>query len=387
MGLVCGLYLLDYSPVAPFLGNQFYTYLFKPILWLGVAYLICFILPHMRAKGPPRLRGFLNWWAFIFAFMLIVFCVTAGLLIDGLGSSPYNHSLKGILLNILLIGSVILATELVRHYLVNSMTSKENYLVFILIALFLTLLAFPLKKFFGFQGYQDAVKYMAQYVMPEFSKNLLATFLAYLGGPLPAIIYMGTLQAFKWFSPVLPNLQWITEAFVGVLCPVFCLIVLQGMYLKESRTGKKGGQNEENPAGWIGISLFSVILIWFVVGVFPIYPSVIATGSMEPGVRPGDVILVKKVKDMDDIHSLQPGEIIQFRRDNILICHRITAVAKNEDEQTRFHTRGDNNSAPDSQLVKPGDVKGRVVEVVPKLGWPTLLIKSQPDVPLDEIYF
>ena len=38
----------------------------------------------------------------------------------------------------------------------------------------------------------------------------------------------------------------------------------------------------------------SVAIIWFAVGLFPLYPSVILTGSMEPDIMPGDVVLVAK---------------------------------------------------------------------------------------------
>ena len=37
-----------------------------------------------------------------------------------------------------------------------------------------------------------------------------------------------------------------------------------------------------------------VLIIWFAVGLFPIYPSVIITGSMEPLIKPGDIVLLKK---------------------------------------------------------------------------------------------
>ena len=40
---------------------------------------------------------------------------------------------------------------------------------------------------------------------------------------------------------------------------------------------------------------------------------------MEPEIKPVDVILVEKVKDMDDINALKIDDIIQFQRDGVLI--------------------------------------------------------------------
>ncbi len=55
--------------------------------------------------------------------------------------------------------------------------------------------------------------------LPTLSENLLATFLALLGGPLASIAYRGTLLAFEWLSPILPDLRWTVAAFLGTLVP------------------------------------------------------------------------------------------------------------------------------------------------------------------------
>jgi signal peptidase I len=128
-------------------------------------------------------------------------------------------------------------------------------------------------------------------------------------------------------------------------------------------------------------------IIWFAVGVFPIYPSVIATGSMKPMIKPGDIILVKKIVDMDGINSLKEGDVIQFQRDSMLISHRIIEVVNDEKEGIQFITKGDNNSGEDTDFVRPEDIKGTIEQVVPKIGWVTLLIKSDKDVDLDKIEF
>ena len=162
---------------------------------------------------------------------------------------------------------------------------------------------------------------------------------------------------------------------------------MQAIYQNESRQIKVREKDEENPLGWMITSILSILIIWFSVGVFPIYPSVIATGSMEPMIKPGDVILVRKTVDMEGINNLKVGDVIQFKRDNILISHRIIDIINDEKEGLSFRTKGDNNSGADTELVKPQDIRGIIVYNVPKIGWPTLLIKSNKDIPLDDIVF
>jgi len=366
------------------ISNQSYMYILKPSLFLGLAFII-WLYPRSRHKSKLRYKHSVTFWAFNFAVIYIVASMMAGL-IDGLGKSPYNHSLTGIMLNILAVGSALVGRELVRAFLVNSLTKEENYLRFILLALFFSITSFSFDKYTGLKSLEDAVKFTAQFLAPEFSKNILATYLAFLAGPIASLIYMGTLEAFHWLSPILPNLQWITTALVGVLCPIFSLSAMQSIYLTETKALKERDKDEDSLLSWIITTSLSIAIIWFAVGVFPVYPSVIATGSMEPMIKPGDVILVDKVTSMEDINSLGQGDIIQFERDGVLISHRIIETIE-EDGLKSYRTKGDNNSGPDVDPVKPEQIKGKVVKVVPQIGWPTLLIKSDKDIDLDKIVF
>lgn len=386
IGLLICIYIIENSYISDMIGIQAFNYIVKPLLWVGVAWFV-WLLPSVRAKAKLKQLNSINGWAFIFAFIFIVASFTIGFFIDGLGKSPYSHAIIGMLLNILVVGTTLLGREFIRNYLVNSMTKDENYVVFISIALLMTIVTTSLTSFLNLKGYEEQVKFIAQNVAPEFSHNLFATYLVFLGGPLPSIIYLGVIQGVHWLSPVLPNHQWITAALVGVMCPVFSLTAMQNIHMKESKQFKVKDKNEESVFSWIITSLLSIGIIWFSVGVFPIYPSVIATGSMEPMIMPGDVILINKISNMEGINLLKVGDVMQFKRGSILITHRIVEIMESEKEEIRYRTKGDNNSGADAELVKPEDVKGTIVYVVPKIGWPTLFIKSKGDVTLDDVIF
>lgn len=57
--------------------------------------------------------------------------------------------------------------------------------------------------------------------------GLFASYLAYLGGALPAIGYMGLLKGFEWFSPILPDLDWALAALIGTIAPAIGFIIIQ----------------------------------------------------------------------------------------------------------------------------------------------------------------
>ena len=384
LAVIVTIYILDNSPLRGWVGNGIYSYLLLPFLWLGVIYW-SWSTPWLRPKARLKHRNAINLWAFNFAVIFICISIMAGL-IDGLGKSPYSRTPIGMLLNIYTVGVVLIGREWIRSHLVNNLTEEDNYLVFILLALLLTFTSISFNRYMNLDGYKNLVEFLAQYFVPEFCHNLFATYLAFLGGPLTSITYLGIIQGFHWLSPILPNLKWITAALIGALCPVFFLMSMQNIYMEAAKEIRVREKDEESTLSWVITSIISIGIIWFAVGVFPVYPSVIATGSMEPMIKPGDVILVKKIVDVEGINQLKEGDVIQFRRDSILISHRIVEVKK-DDKGIRYRTKGDNNSGEDTELVKPEDVKGTIAYVVPKVGWPTLLLKSTKDIDLDQIVF
>ena len=384
--LMIFVYLLNNSIVISFIGGQVFNFVVRPLLWGGIALLI-WTFPKVRAKGKLIHRSYYNWYAFNFGILFVIISIGAGV-VGGLGKSPYDHSITGIMINTLLVGSTLVGRESARSYLVNRLAKKENYLIFILISLFMTVTNISMNRFMDidYTSNMELVKFLAETFAPEFSENMLATFLVYLGGPLTSIIYLGIIEGFHWLSPILPDLKWIIKALIGVMTPIFFLIFIQNGHMKLAKQLKQKDKGKENPISWILTSLTSIAIVWFAVGLFPIYPSVIVTGSMEPMVKPGDVILVKKIDGQD----VGLNDVIQFRRDNILISHRIIGIV--EDEKTKsisFRTKGDNNTGPDLELVKPEEVKGTIIKVVPKIGWPTLLLKQREknDIPLEKVEF
>ena len=104
----------------------------------------------------------------------------------------------------------------------------------------------------------------------------------------------------------------------------------------------------------------------------------VASGSMEPVLYKGDLILIEGLQNAADIQvgtkdSEHPGDIIVFHRyhgsNNELIVHRAVEKIDNGDGTYSFKTWGDNNDYADGGLVKESDVVGRYLGIkVPWLG-------------------
>ncbi|WP_252132242.1 signal peptidase I [Clostridium caldaquaticum] len=356
------------------------NYVIKMILW-GALALAVYFFPRARVHGKLSFRVKLNFLAFNFAVIFIIVSVLFGL-IDGFGKSPYSHSLTGISINLLMLISMVIAKEALRSFIINSLAKNTIYKTLLPVSILMALINIPFSKFISLTGYKSIIQFTAQYFLPSFFQSLMSSYIAYLGGALPSIIYMGTIQVFHWVSPVLPNLKWITTALAGILCPMFSLITLQNMYYKEIKMLKTREYSRIDILKGGMISILCIAAVWFASGVFSIYPSVIATGSMKPVIAPGDITINKKVAS----ENLKAGDIVQFKNDNILVSHRITGFVE-KDNKIYFKTKGDNNSSEDLELVASEHIRGKVIKVIPKIGWLTLLIKNKDDIPLEKIQF
>lgn len=386
MLLLLLIYTIQNIPyLSKLMGSLRFNYIFMPLIWVGVA-LVIWLLPSIRPSGLLKLRSTVNIWAFIFASSYIMLIVISSAL-DGLGKSPYGHTPLALLTNVIFAGSALIGREFIRSYLINSWIKKEVYFKFILIALLMTWTNISVTRYSGISDISSMVKLVAETIGPEFAQNLFASYLVYLGGPLASIIYLGTIQGFYWLSPVLPDLKWLTTALIGILPPIFFMMAMQKIYYTASKQMRIRERDKENLFSWMMTSVVSIGIIWFAVGVFPTYPSVIVTGSMEPMIKPGDVILVKKITDIEGINNLKIDDVIQFKRGNILISHRIIDIYTDKVEGLGFKTKGDNNSSADQEIVRPKDVKGAIVYTVPKIGWLTLVLKSDKEIELEDIYF
>jgi signal peptidase I len=104
---------------------------------------------------------------------------------------------------------------------------------------------------------------------------------------------------------------------------------------------------------------------------FGLRSSVVMSGSMAPGIRPGDVI----VSFPTPVDDLRPGMVLSFtdpsRPDRTLI-HRFVAV--NPDGSVR--TKGDANAEPDDAPVTAELINGQSRIRIPWIGLPAYWLRS-----------
>lgn len=86
----------------------------------------------------------------------------------------------------------------------------------------------------------------------------------------------------------------------------------------------------------------------------------VVSGSMEPKLYPGDIVLVINKNKSD----FKVDDVITFEHDNDIVTHRIIDI-----QDDTYITKGDNNDAPDPFTVKYEDIIGKVLFHIPKVGY------------------
>lgn len=89
-------------------------------------------------------------------------------------------------------------------------------------------------------------------------------------------------------------------------------------------------------------------------GVFGVKPVVVLSGSMEPKIQTGDLILIQDT----DTTSLKEGDVICYLSSGKAVTHRIISVSSGENGEPRYVTQGDANNAEDRLPVEPDQVQG-----------------------------
>ena len=115
----------------------------------------------------------------------------------------------------------------------------------------------------------------------------------------------------------------------------------------------------------VAILIFSSICM-----LMQIKPAVVISGSMEPAIKTGSLILINE-KDKD----ISKGDIIAFKTGGASVAHRVVQI-----EQDGYVTKGDSNRTVDASLVAADKVEGTVFFKIPLAGYAVKWMSSTPGI-------
>ena len=97
---------------------------------------------------------------------------------------------------------------------------------------------------------------------------------------------------------------------------------------------------------------------------FGIGSAVVLSGSMEPEISVGDLLMIYESK------NYEVGDVVVYQSGRIAVTHRIVSISGDE-----VITRGDANNAEDEPITLER-IKGKVVMIIPCVGYLVNIIKT-----------
>ena len=366
-------------------------YLVQPLLWTGLA-----VLAYYGWRRLPRRPAF--HWTIVRAGLLVgIFHVSvlivAGVLI-GFGRSASLGRLIDYPLNLLYLGTMLVGLETARAYLFRVWApfieradlmlggarsafrtrALENG-AFVTVTVIFFVAATPLGRFTGLTDPARLFRTGAGLLIPALVLSGVATWMVGVGGPGPSIAYRGTLVAFAWFSPILPDLPWVWLLLIGAITPIVAMTLFRALaadvLVEPTRRSPEARPKKAWP-GWVATIAVAAAAVALFTGVFGVRPLVVAGTSMEPALARGDVVIVREPVDIAD---LEVGDIVKYQQGAMPVTHRIVRIEETPNG-LMITTRGDNNRSPDTPI-GADEIDGKVVFAVPWVGRFALWVRDR----------
>jgi signal peptidase len=121
---------------------------------------------------------------------------------------------------------------------------------------------------------------------------------------------------------------------------------------------------------WAVSTVLVVIALFLVATIVPgmggYKAFIVRSGSMEPAIKTGSVIIVKPAE------NYAIGDIITFRnggQPDDTVTHRVFSLQKSQGKVIAYETKGDANNKEDGNSVRFAEIFGKAVLAVPYVGY------------------
>lgn len=307
---------------------------------------------------------------FLIVFLLLYYLL--GIIVGFYKSSNY-YSFYGLYKFIFPIICYVFLREYLRYMFMCK--SEGNFLLILTTILLFTFFDITSSLYFGkFNTYYDIFVFVALYVLPAASSNIMCSYVASKVGYKPLTLYSLVLNLYPYLLPIVPNPSQYLVAVVNLLLPVFLGYVVYAFFKKreKEKPSRDYHSQKKQIVSLIPLIVVVSILVYFTSGYFRLWAIVIASGSMTPEINKGDAVIIDKNFVFD---KLEKGQVIAYKSGSIIVVHRIVKKERIKDSYY-FVTRGDANEQEDNLVITENMVIGTVNHKIPFIGLPKVWLNG-----------
>ena len=362
--IILAIILLLNSFILNILGNYYYMDIFLLLL------LIIFKLVFGFEKDRHRyIKDIIINMLIIFMISFIIYYIF-GIFIGFY--KPYSYlnwyGLKTFIIPYIL---MIIMREYLRSQMLNK-TDKSKALTIITCLLFIILDLSAKFSNSALNTNYNVFLFIALTMLPIISNNIVCTYISKKVGYKPNIFWLLIAGLYGVLLPIVPNVGPYIQSLIQFLFPYVLMYNVYSFFQKRA---------QDIPISYVKkriyieipiLALIVFTLAYFVSGYFRFYAIAIATGSMYPNIKVGDVVIVDQHKDYKD---LKVGEVIAYKYGKVVIVHRLCDIVEIKGDYY-FYTKGDNNENKDNYIIYPDTILGNVKVKIPYIGLPTVWLNQ-----------
>lgn len=341
------------------------------INYINIFFWLIFAILLFLIYGFPKGRNYLleSSIKIVISILMIYFILSYLLgLYTGFYRGIYSYQLIDIIKNVSPFIVLIISLEIVRYILLKNNPTKIQIILFIILMVILNVCIGIDSN--SFRNAEQIFLFLSLILLPCIARECLYTYITYHINYMPSIIFRIIVELYIFVVPIMPDLGNYLSTIFGTFLP----------YIVYKQIKKKIDYNEKYPIYakksfntflGITISVFLLIMVILVSGIFNYKLIAIASNSMSPIYNRGDAIIYEKTKAED----VKEGDILAFKYNNVIITHRVMKINE-ENGKHIFLTKGDNNDRIDNFEIKDENVLGVVKNVIKFIAYPTIWISE-----------
>lgn len=301
---------------------------------------------------------------FIFFYLLGIFISFAKV------ENYYNfYGLKTFILPIII--STILK-EILRYMFMSK--SEGNKLLYITTCLMFIFIDVTVAlAIVDFSSKYKTFLFVAITLLPAITNSIINCYLTLKIGYKPIIFFVLVVSLYRYLFPIIPNPDEYLTSIVQLLLPIGFLYRTHKFLSKDYDEFITRDYNKRLLGAYVVPVLLTIGLVYITSGYFHYYAIAIASGSMEPNISRGDVVIIEKLDEQYD--KLEVGQVIAYRYEGIIVVHRLVNIIK-DNGKYYFYSRGDSNESDDNWVITEDMIIGTVDHKIPFVGLPTVWLNE-----------
>lgn len=348
---------------------------------LSLTLLISVLMMGWNKLRPEHQNKFVTFMIILVAVIYqIVTLVVFGMEL-GFARNIYGWNIKTIMLIFLPLVLNISIMEILRRELIEKGKGSRLVVIVTTAALWIMMMA-NLMPAYNFSEARAVFTFGVTVAGPALLTNYLLSYVAYAYDYRANIAYRLIMEMPIYILPLTSNAGPFLTALFEIILVLGLIMSLAGgakriekpRFLRRKMLKRPLTDREKralNLLKWSGAGVAVLGVATYVLlmsGLVKFYFLAVGSGSMEPNLYRGDMILIEKTNDYNEIDE---GDILVYQHDETTIVHRVSEKIF-EDGRYVFQTKGDNNASEDNWQVDEDDVIGVARGKIAAFGFPTL---------------